>query len=86
MYEFKEITLIKKSHLDGTAGGQLFDCLGTKRTNPVSAIDIMQYNDLLLSQHPAIANHHKLFDAKLIPHFLNLWYKRLRVACVAFKN
>jgi len=84
MLHFKEVPLIKKSHLDRTVGGELLDCLGTKRANPVNTIDIMQCIDLFLGQHPSVANHHKLLDTKRIPHFLNLWHKRLRVASVAF--
>jgi len=77
---------IKNPHLDGTVGDQLLDCLGTKRTNPVNAIDIIYYIDLFLGQHPAISNHHKLLDTKCILHFLNLRHQRLGVARVAFKH
>ena len=62
------------------------DRAGLQRRDPRDAVHVLERVDLLLRDHPAVADQHELVDAEALAHLVHRGQQRLGVADVALED
>ena len=66
MCKLEEIPVIEQPELNGPLGDEFLDSFGAKSRNPRETVLGCHRVDLLLGNHPAVADEYDIFQPKLI--------------------
>ena len=86
MFELEDVALVKQTHLDGAGVDELADGFGAQRGQPVDPVDRTERSDLLLGDHPPVADEHELLDAEVLPQRVDLAQQGRRITRVPLED
>ena len=86
MRQLEQVAFVEQSHLHLPGWDQFLDRLRTEGCDPVDPVDLTQGVDLLLGDHPPIADQNDALHAKVASHLLDLGEQGRRIGRVAFED
>src|SRR5712692_6453461 len=86
MRDFEQVALVEQTELEVPPVDELSNGAGPESGNPIDALSLLEFIDLLLRNHSAITHEDELVDGKRLLQFLDLRHQGLRVAGVPLEH